>query len=179
MKYSEFVILADVIANGAEVLEQIKKLPRPRTLGGVTVPSNLNGLNLGQYLALGMLNQDNALTSPAEIILGITPKQIAEEPAEAVLGFDNFVALEVERINKLFASTRVQPTEDEIKAGVDDLEFGPFGIIDYFALRMGIDHDAAEATPWLRVYKCLDIDAKKNAYERRLRKVINNKSKHR
>ena len=84
----------------------------------------------------------------------------------------------MQRINKLFASTSVPPTAEEQQAGADSLNFGPFGLLDYYALRMGItDHEAVEYVPWVRVYKCLDMDAMKMRYERRLRKILESKKK--
>jgi len=45
---------------------------------------------------------------------------------------------------------------------VDKLSFGLFGLVDYYATRMGItDHEQVESVPWVRVYKCLDMDAEK------------------
>lgn len=34
-----------------------------------------------------------------------------------------------------------------------------------------------EYVPWVRVYKCLDMDARKMRYERRLRKILEGKKK--
>ncbi len=44
---------------------------------------------------------------------------------------------EVERITKLFETTSVVPTPEERRAGVDKLSFGLFGLVDYYATRMG------------------------------------------
>lgn len=177
MKYSDFVILADVAANGAALIEQIKALPRPEKVCGVQTPADLNKITLGEYLALRSMKPENALTEAAVILLGVSAADISAEDSAAVLGFANFVAKELERISALFDKTKVPPTEDERAAGVEKLDFGPFGVVDWFALRMGITHDEADATPWVRVYKCLDIDAQKQRYERRLRDVINRKNK--
>lgn len=41
---------------------------------------------------------------------------------------------------------------------------------------MGIsNHEEVECVPWIRVYKCLDMDAKRVMFERRLRNVLNKK----
>ncbi len=37
------------------------------------------------------------------------------------------------------------------------------------------DHEQVESVPWVRVYKCLDMDAEKIRYERRLREIYQNK----
>lgn len=168
--------MAECAADGDAVVSQIKALPRPERVCGVQTPEDLNKITLGAFLALGTMTPETALTRPCEILLGLTAAQVAAEDAEVVLGFSNFVSQELARIQKLFDSTKVPPTEDERRAGVEKLSFGSFGLIDWFALRMGIDHEKAEETPWIRVYKCLDIDAQKQRYERRLRDIINNKS---
>ena len=43
---------------------------------------------------------------------------------------------------------------------------------------MGItNHDDALSVPWLRVYQCMKMDAERDAYERRLRDIVNAKFK--
>ena len=89
-----------------------------------------------------------------------------------------WVITEVDRINKLFSSTSVKPTKEEKQAGVEKLSFGMFGMIDHYALRMGIaNHEDVEKVPWIRIYKCLDIDSEKAKFQRRLQDVYarNNK----
>ena len=52
------------------------------------------------------------------------------------------------------------------------MRFGLFGMLDWYAVRMGIsDHDQVLKVPWLRIYKCMDMDNKRRAYEKRLQKV--------
>ena len=68
--------------------------------------------------------------------------------------------------------------DDEIAAGVNDLDSGPFGLVDWYARRMGYkDHDEVLRVPWLRVWQTMKIDADRDDYERRLRDVINAKYK--
>lgn len=104
--------------------------------------------------------------------------QLEKEPVEAVLGFGNMVARQIEHINKLFAECKVPPTADEKAAGVERLDFGDFGLIDWYAQRMHITtHEEAEKTPWIIVWQCMRNDAQKTLYERRLAKVRSNKKK--
>ena len=43
---------------------------------------------------------------------------------------------------------------------------------------MGItDHEEVERVPWIRVYKCLDMDAERTRFERRLRNILNKNKK--
>lgn len=84
----------------------------------------------------------------------------------------------MERIAALFASTSNQPTPEEIKAGINDLDFGPFGIIDWYAHRQGYqDQDDAAKVAWVRVCECMRIDNERIAFERRLREIMANKNK--
>ena len=71
-----------------------------------------------------------------------------------------------------------QPTPEEIKAGINDLDFGPFGIIDWYAHRQGYqDQDDAAKVAWVRVCECMRIDNERIAFERRLREIMANKNK--
>lgn len=77
------------------------------------------------------------------------------------------------KISKLFAKAKGTPTEREKKAGIDKLSFGLFGLLDWYALRMGItNHDDVLPVPWMRVYKCLDMDEKKALFNKKLQEVI-------
>ena len=65
-----------------------------------------------------------------------------------------------------------KPTAKEKQAGVEKLQFGLFGILDWYAKRMGItDHDDVLTVPWLRIYKCMDMDNKVEQYQRRLNDI--------
>ena len=115
---------------------------------------------------------------PCRVLLGLDERKVMRSEAYDVLAFVFWAAREVERINKLFASTNVPPTPEEKQAGADKMNFGMFGLIDYYAQRMGItDHEAVEYVPWVRVYKCLDMDAQRIRMDRRLRKVLERRKK--
>jgi hypothetical protein len=100
-------------------------------------------------------------------------KEVDNARAVDVVRFVGWVLAEVEKINKLFESTNTKPTEQERKAGIEQLKFGLFGMLDWYAQRMRItDHEkVAKETPWLRIYKCLDMDAKKLLFNRKLQEV--------
>lgn len=173
MTVKEFLILIDVASNSAELLEQIKALPKPSLIEGIPIPDNLNDLTIGQLMKLQSIDDiSDCLFIPCHIILGFSHNRVEKCKAEEILALSAWVAKEVNRITKLFESTSIQPTQEEKRAGVDKLSFGLFGLIDYYAIRMGItDHEQVESVPWVRVYKCLDMDAEKIRYERRLRVI--------
>lgn len=173
MTVKEFLILVDVASNSTELLEQIKVLPKPSFVEGIPVPDSLNDLTIGQLMELQSITEtSDYLFVPCRVLLGFSHDKVKGCKAEEVLALSTWVANEVERIAKLFESTSIQPTQEEKRAGVDKLSFGLFGLIDYYAIRMGItDHEFVESVPWIRVYKCLDMDAEKMRYERRLRVI--------
>lgn len=179
MTVKEFLILGSVASNTNEVVEKIKSLPRPSFIGKHKVPDDLNGITIGQLLELqGMRDEKDCLFIPGKVLFGMDEHDVLSSSAEDVLSLSVWIAKEVDRIAKLFASTSVTPTSEEKQAGVENLKFGMFGILDYYALRMGItDHEEVERVPWVRVYKCMEMDAAKIQYERRLRTIYQERSK--
>ena len=147
---------------------------RPKWCAGIEVPTDLNGLTMGQLLTLGGLKGDNdSVYTITETVLGIDQEQTNNARATDVVLLVGWVTTQVQRINKLFESTTTKPTSEEVRAGVKELKFGLFGLVDWYAKRMGIsDHDQVMQVPWLRVYKCLDMDNKTNQYKRKLEEVI-------
>lgn len=179
MTVREFLILSEVASNATELLERIKKLPKPDFVAGVRVPDNLNALTVGKLLELQSIsNEVDCIMIPCRVVLDLSIGEVEGCKVEDILGFSSWVTKEIERIAKLFETTSVVPTPEEKRAGVDRLSFGLFGLVDYYATRMGItDHEQVESVPWVRVYKCLDMDAERIRYERRLRKIYQDNSK--
>lgn len=174
MTVKEFLILSDVSSSHEDITSQMENLPRPVKVGDMPTPDTLNDLTFGQLIKLqSIATTMDVILSPCRELLGLVDEEIMICDAEQVLGFSMWTAKEVERINNLFASTSVSPTSEELRAGINQMQFGMFGLIDYFATRMGItDHEQVESVPWVRIYKCLDIDAKRYVFQRRLRKIL-------
>ncbi|WP_317345837.1 hypothetical protein [Phocaeicola plebeius] len=169
-----------VVGNLSRGIEgELEKLRKPWKVGKVRTPDTLNDMNMGELMQLQSISTEKeTIMVPCRVLLGMSEREVMRTDASEVIGFCFWVAREVKRINKLFASTSVPPTPEEKQAGAEALNFGPFGLLDYYALRMGItDHEAVEYVPWVRVYKCLDMDARKMRYERRLRKILEGKKK--
>lgn len=175
MTLKEFTVLSQHAVNRHELMMKLERLVKPTFLSGKRVPDSLNDITIGQLIMLQYISTDaDFMLKPASIIMGIQDDMLLKEQAEKVIGFSYWVAKELERINKLFKNTSIPPTQEEKQAGVEKLNFGSFGIIDWFAQRMGItDHSEVENVPWVRIYKCLDMDAKRFVYERRLREIYN------
>lgn len=169
----DFLILAEHIREKDKLMKYVGELDKPLAVCGVPVPESLNDITFGKLSELMNINDANDLIMvTCRVLLGLDAETIMRADAFDVMGFVMFVSREVERIGKLFASTNVEPSPEEVRAGIRELNFGMFGLVDYFAKRMGItDHEQVMSFPWVRIYKCLEIDSKNTAYERRLRKV--------
>lgn len=112
------------------------------------------------------------------VLTDVPSEWVASSPAVQVLGIVNMVQREMERIGKLFSSLDTDHTSEELSAGIDKLNFGTFGIVDWYAKRMGIiDHEEVFATPWARIYQCMRIDHENNEFEKRYRKIIERRTK--
>lgn len=178
MTYKDFLLVMPVASNADEILAEVKDLPLPDTMCGVDVPKDLNKLSIGELIALQQCDNDNIMVQAPCIVLGVDEKRVMHEQADKVLAFDNMVARELERIGKLFATLNIPPTDLQKKAGYDKLDFGPFAIIDNFALRMHItDHEVAERVPWPRVFKCMHMDTQRELCRRRAEQIQINQMK--
>ena len=159
---------------------KLERYSRPRFVGKVEVPTTLNELTIGQIIELSELKDDNeSLYKICEIVLGMERKAVRNARAVDVVRFIGWVYDEVERINKLFSKTDNKPTAREQRAGIERLRFGLFGLLDWYAVRMGITNpDDVLPVPWMRIYKCMQMDNEKRAYEIRLNKVAAEEMKH-
>lgn len=176
MTVKEFMTLGKLRPDISTRLEILKK---PYSVCKVKTPATLNDLSIGDLMQLQSITTDSDfIFTPGMVVLNLTERKLLNADSEEVLGFSYWVAKEMKRINKLFASTSVPPTPEERQAGADSLNFGMFGLLDYYAQRMGItDHEEVERVPWIRVYKCLDMDAERTRFERMLRTILNKNKK--
>lgn len=171
MKVKEFLQMQDIVQ------VDIESIPKPDMVMKHRLPDSLNHLNMGELITLQSIQTlYDLVTIPAKVLFGENEKQVMNADAIQILGLGVWVSKEIKRINKLFAKTNIPPTAEEEQAGAGRMNFGPFGMIDYFARRMGItDHDEVERVPWIRVYKCMDMDAQVSRYQRRLRNILSRK----
>lgn len=173
-RYKEFLQLFPFCDKAVqnEILERLKKQPRPSALCGRVVPKDLNQLTYGTLDDLrSATSEDDPAGACAKVLLGIEPSDLLLEDVNDVFGFANFITAELTRINKVFKSIKVSYSKEEIAAGVEKLDFGSFGVLDWYARRMGItNQNEVREVAWVRIYQCLRNDAIKNEYERRLAK---------
>lgn len=171
MKVKEFILMQDIVRIDLE------SIPKPERVMKHKVPESLNHLNMGELITLQSIRTSiELIVIPARVLFGADESKVLKADAMEIIGLGVWVSKEIERINKLFAKTNIPPTAEEEQAGAGRMNFGPFGMVDYFARRMGIpDHEEVERVPWVRVYKCMDMDAQVSRYQRRLRNILSRK----
>lgn len=178
MNVKEFLILIEVASNAAGVMKRMATLSRPDYVGAHAAPADLNGLTMGQLMELqGVKTVADCIFIPPRVILGMEREEVMATKVDEIFGLANWASEEMKRIAKLFEATSVPTTPEEEKAGIGKLSFGMFGLLDYYAQRMGItDHAEVERVPWVRVYKCMEMDAERIKFDRRLRKIYQEQS---
>lgn len=161
------------------LLERLNAQPRPYVLCGKEVPKNLMTLSYG---TLDDLRSATAAEDPiaecVRILLGVDSSDLLEADVNDVFGFLAFVKRELEKINKLFADIKRTYSKEEVVAGVRDLDFGSFGVLDWYARRMGItNQNEVRDVAWVRIYQCMRNDNEQAEFERRLHRQYMNNSK--
>ena len=181
--YGEFLVLLPCCTeeHQKELLELLSHAERPAFVCGKETPANLNMITYGQLDGLSRIaNTADPAAEVFKILMGIEAPQVYTLNVFDVFGFMNFVKEEVNRINKLFQEIAPSHTSEEIAAGVEDLNFGTFGIIDWYARRMGItNQDEVYSVAWVRIYTCMKNDNEQQEYEKRLNKQYINRQKQR
>lgn len=172
----EYYNLLPVAANRKAAMEWAKSRPRPAYICGRAIDGDeLNLLSFRDYIRLAGAKDDNTFLLIVQEVLGING--LRNEDAGRALGLLNWVARFIAKITELFNKASIPSTAEEKQAGVENLRFGIFGIVDWFAKRMRITHESAERTGWQTIYKCLDMDVKTAIYERKLQQQYIEKAK--
>lgn len=159
------------------LIEVLREQECPYSLCDKKIPKDLGSITYGQLDDLQTaINAEDPLADTCKILLGIERKNLLEEDVNDVFGFLNFVTKEIDRINKLFSSIKVNYSSEELEAGVKDLQFGAFGVLDWYAQRMHIaNQNDVRNIAWVRVFQCMKNDNERNEYERRLSKIYTKK----
>lgn len=178
-QFGRFLPLLPVLTEDTQ--QRLRELPAPATVCGRECLQSLQRVTYGKLCRLQAAQRADyveTVTALLNELCGVQRDEVIKAPAREVLGAVAMLQREMERISKLFESVKPEPTGEEIQAGVESLSFGPFGVVDWYARRMGItDHEQAYDTPWARIYQCLKIDKEQADYERRLRTIYDNKNK--
>lgn len=167
-----------------ESRELLLKLPKPHKVCDKETPADLNSISLGTLYDLqeAVASEDmrTIVTECARILLGIAPLKLLRSRADYALGFALWVLRELERIAKMWSAISPKPSAEAVQAGIDKLDFGNFGTVDWYAQRMGIaDHDIVMRLPWVRIFECMRIDNERGAFQERLREIMAKQSKKR
>lgn len=180
LPFVQFVMLMPYMTE--DTIKSLVLLPCPRTFHKVAIPQDLQQESFGTLTRLQTAPKDNdylkTCCALVSALTGISTERVASSKAIEVLGIVNMIQVEMERIGKLFKSLESDKTSEEIRAGIEKLDFGAFGLVDWYAKRMGIvDHEEVFATPWQRIYQCLKIDHENAEFEKRYRNIINRQNK--
>lgn len=170
-KFKHWIAVA-LFSNDIERLE-LEKCTRPLKVGSVSTPANLDDMTLGQMVQMSDCKEGAHLFyNVCKVLLHMEAYQVDNCLAVEVVRFVGWVLGRVKIINGLFDKAKSKPSDEEIRAGINQLKLGIFGLIDWYALRMGItDHEEVTKVPWGRVYKCLDMDTRTNDFKKKLQKV--------
>ena len=179
--YRDFLVMLPCCAESVQknLLDRLKAQPRPAYLCGVEVPKNLTALSYGTLDDLRSATAtDDPITECVRILLGVSSSELMNADVNDVFGFLSFVKDELEKINKLFANIKQTYSKEEEAAGVRDLDFGSFGVLDWYARRMGItNQNDVRDVAWVRIYQCMKNDNMQSEFERRLHKQYMNSNK--
>lgn len=180
MPFVKFVMLMPYMT--ADTIKSLVLIPPPKKFNKRDVPDTLQMVTFGTLTQLQQAADSNDYLKTCcklvSVLTGVDERVVASRRAYDVLGIVNMIKDEMERIGKLFKSLQGDHSSDEVAAGIERLEFGAFGIVDWYAQRMGIiDHEEVFNTPWARIYQCMKIDHEQGEFEKRYRKIIENRSK--
>lgn len=180
LPFAHFVALMPYMTS--DTVKSLVLIPPPKKFCKKDIPDTLQMVTFGTLTQLQQAAKDNDYLKTCcklvSVLTGVDERIVASRRAYDVLGIVNMVQSEMERIGKLFQSLNTDKTSDEQAAGIDRLNFGAFGIVDWYAQRMGIiDHEEVFNTPWARIYQCMKIDHEQGEFEKRYRKILENRSK--
>ena len=162
-----------------ELLGRLRKQKKPFSLCGKELPGNLNAISYGMLDDLRTAaTTEDPIGGCAKVLLGIGSNKLVTADVNDVFGFASFVTKELEKINKLFSEIKQTYSKEEEAAGIHELDFGSFGVLDWYARRMGISNqNDVRDVAWVRIYKCMKNDNMQSEFERRLHKQYMNNNK--
>lgn len=182
LPFAHFVALMPYMTE--DTIKSLVLIPQPRVFCKKVVPADLQLVTFGMLTRLQQAPKDNdylrTCCNLVSTLTGVPADIVASKKAIEVLGIVNMIQTEMERIGKLFKALQTGHTSEEMSAGIERLDFGAFGLVDWYAQRMGIiDHEDVFKTPWARIYQCAKIDHEQGEFEKRYRKILEQRSKRR
>ena len=150
--------------------EWAESLPCPTMVGPYLCP-NLDGMTLGQYMALAHIEAENLLFEAVRIML---PYKLPDEviggfDASEVVGFVWHLSKTVNQLNGLFESLNPELSNEEKAAGPPNI--GVMGLIDFASTRFGKTYSEAEKLNVWEVYEAMRIATETAEYKKRLQTI--------
>ncbi|MCL1933492.1 MAG: hypothetical protein FWF53_06765 [Candidatus Azobacteroides sp.] len=179
----DFIFYTDLFKSDekqiGDLFRKLESTEPPPYILNKPAPKNLNDLTFGQLIQIQSVKTiEDMLFVPLDVILNINKEKALTCKAFDIIRFMLFIQKELTRIGKLFSEIKYRPSAEEIQAGINQIDNGIFGTIDWYARRMGItDHSEVESIPWIRIYKCLEMDNKQALFEKKLREIYSKKIK--
>lgn len=167
--------LIDVDSQIMHLFDILKDYPVPEEYN-----MSLNELKFKQLndLQSRIKTFDDLIFVSFEVIYELNKESVLQLSAFDCIRFGIFIKDELDRITNLFKAIEYKPSNEEMQAGISNLNHGFMGTIDWYARRMGYkDHDEVTELKWVRIYKCLKIDHDNNKFNRDYRKVIEHQNK--
>ncbi len=161
-----------------ETVNHVTNLKAPTYLAQKPYNPQLEVLTLGQLMEI---QYTETFLPKVELymslVCGCTTDEYMNEHYEKVMGAVNHITDLLNNVGAMFSGSRIKPTREEITAGVESLNFGAFGLIDWYSQRQKITHEQAEATPWTRVFNAIKKDNDTEIYRRKLMKIHSKQNK--
>lgn len=179
--YFEFLHLLPFCSDDVKdnLINKLKRAEKPSEFGGVKVPDNLNEVSYGLLDDLANISKQEKGDPMADaicLILNIGIDKVYEANVFDVVGLSRWIGEEVSKINKLFERISPNYSPEEIAAGVKALNFGSFGVLDWYANRQRIsDQNLVRDVAWVRIYTCMKNDNIKAEFNKRLNKQYQQK----
>ena len=164
---SELLLIIPCVENFNDWAES---LPLPEKLGNYQTP-NLDGMTLGQYMALAHIEAESLLFDSVRIML---PYKLPDEviggfDASEVVGFVWHLSKTVNQLNELFESLSPELSNEE-KAAMPP-SIGVMGLIDFASTRFSKTYSEAEKLNVWEVYEAMRIATETAEYKKRLQTI--------
>ena len=167
------IVIAHIVYAGFDNQAEILQAKRPDSILTHAVPESLDSITYSQRLDLqDIKTESDMLFKPCEILFSMTKNDVLSVSVFSIIGLSMWVIKELNRMSDRERTTlEYKPEPEELKAGINELRFGAFGIIDSIVrTRPVYTHEAVLQLSCAKVYAMQLIDHKQRMYEKRLRK---------
>lgn len=177
--FAEFIYYVDLFKVDSSIIDELLvNLESYALLSELNI--SFNYLKLRQLVDLqsNVKNFDDLIFVSFEVLHNKSKEDVLKMSAFDVLRFALFAKSELERISELFKAIEYKPSDEEIKAGILNISNDFVDTAEWYARRMGYkDLDEVFELYWIRIYRSMKKEFEHNLYEKRLRKIIQQKNK--